>query len=108
MKLRTFLAGTAAFAAIAVIVPATVPTSWNPVAAAEAATSISFSIFYDRLADHGDWINYDGDYVFVPVIADRDWRPYREGHWVYARGHGWTWVSDEPFGCLAPGGLRLG
>lgn len=98
MKLRTFLASTAAFAAIAVIVPATVPTSWNPVAAAEAATSISFSVFYDGLADHGDWVNYDGDYVFVPVIADRDWRPYREGHWVYARGHGWTWVSDEPFG----------
>lgn len=98
MKLRTFLASTAAFAAIAVIVPATVPTSWNPVTAAEAATSISFSVFYDGLADHGDWVNYDGDYVFVPVIADRDWRPYREGHWVYARGHGWTWVSDEPFG----------
>jgi hypothetical protein len=98
MKLRTFLAGTAAFAAIAVIVPATAPTSWNPVAAAEAATSISFSIFYDRLADHGDWVNYDGAYVFVPVVTDPDWRPYREGHWVYARGYGWTWVSDEPFG----------
>ncbi len=40
----------------------------------------------------------DGDYVFVPVVSDRDWRPYREGHWVYARGYGWTWVSDEPFG----------
>jgi hypothetical protein len=98
MRLRTLLAGTAAFAAIAVIVPATVPTGWNPVTAAEAATSISFSVFYDGLADHGDWVNYDGRFVFVPVIADRDWRPYREGHWVYARGHGWTWVSDEPFG----------
>ncbi|MDP1701951.1 MAG: hypothetical protein Q8L53_13455 [Aestuariivirga sp.] len=98
MRLRTILAGTAAFAAIAVIVPATVPTSWNPVTAAEAATSISFSVFYDGLADHGDWVNYDGGYVFVPVIADRDWRPYREGHWIYARGYGWTWVSDEPFG----------
>ena len=98
MKLRTFLASTAAFAAIAVIVPATVPTSWNPVAAAEAATSISFSVFYDGLADYGDWVDHDGDYVFVPVVSDRDWRPYREGHWVYARGYGWTWVSDERFG----------
>ena len=98
MRLRTFLASTAAFAAIAVIVPATVPTSWNPVAAAEAATSISFSVFYDGLADHGDWVDYDGDYVFVPVVSDRNWRPYREGHWVYARGYGWTWVSDERFG----------
>lgn len=98
MRLRTFLASTAAFAAIAVIVPATVQTSWNPVTAAEAATSISFSVFYDGLADHGDWVDYDGDYVFVPVVSDRDWRPYREGHWVYARGYGWTWVSDERFG----------
>ena len=98
MKLVTLLASSAALAAIAVVVPTTAPSKWNPIASAEAATSISFSVFYDGLADHGDWVNYDGDFVFVPVIADRDWRPYREGHWVYARGHGWTWVSDEPFG----------
>jgi hypothetical protein len=98
MKLRTFLASSAAFAAIAIIVPITAPTNWNPVATAEAATSISFSVFYDGLADYGDWVDYDGDYVFVPVVSDRDWRPYREGHWVYARDYGWTWVSDEPFG----------
>ncbi len=98
MRLRTFLVSSAAFAAIAIIVPVTAPTNWNPVASADAATSISFSIFYDGLADHGDWVDYDGDFVFVPVIADRDWRPYREGHWVYARGYGWTWISDEPFG----------
>lgn len=98
MRLRTFLASSAAFAAIAIIVPVTAPTNWNPVASAEAATSISFSVFYDGLADYGDWVDYDGDYVFVPVVSDRDWRPYREGHWVYARGYGWTWVSDERFG----------
>ena len=34
----------------------------------------------------------------MPVVSDRNWRPYREGHWVYARGYGWTWVSDERFG----------
>jgi hypothetical protein len=43
-------------------------------------------------------VSHDGDYVFVPVIEDRNWQPYTEGHWVYARGYGWTWVSDEPFG----------
>ena len=98
MKLVTLLASSAALAAIAVVVPATAPSKWNPVATAEAATSITFAVFYDRLADHGDWIDFDGDYVFVPVVSDPDWRPYREGHWIYARGHGWTWVSDEPFG----------
>ena len=98
MKLVTLLASSAALAAIAVVVPATAPSPWNPVASAEAATSISFSVFYDGLAEHGDWIDFDGRYVFVPVVADANWRPYREGHWIYARGHGWTWVSDEPFG----------
>ena len=98
MKLVTLLASSAALAAIAVVVPATAPSNWNPVARAEAATSITFAVFYDRLADHGDWIDFDGDYVFVPVVSDPNWRPYREGHWIYARGYGWTWVSDEPFG----------
>jgi uncharacterized protein DUF6600 len=98
MKLVTLLASSAALAAIAVVVPATAPPKWNPVAAAEAATSITFAVFYDRLADHGDWINFEGNYVFVPVVSDPDWRPYREGHWIYASSYGWTWVSDEPFG----------
>ena len=98
MKLTTLLASSAALAAIAIAVPATIAPSWSPVATAQAATSISFSLFYDGLDDHGDWVSHDGDYVFVPAIDDRDWQPYTEGHWVYARGYGWTWVSDEPFG----------
>ena len=98
MKLTTLLATSAALAAIAVVVPATMGPSWSLVATAQAATSVSFSLFYDGLADHGDWVFHDGDYVFVPVIDDYDWQPYTEGHWVYARGYGWTWVSDEPFG----------
>ena len=98
MKLTTLFASSAALAAIAIAVPATIAPSWSPVATAQAATSINFSLFYDGLDDYGDWVSHDGDYVFVPVIGDRDWQPYTEGHWVYARGYGWTWVSDEPFG----------
>ena len=98
MKFTTLLASSAALAAIAIVLPATSSSSWSPVATAQAATSISFSLFYDGLDDHGDWVSHDGDYVFVPVIADRDWQPYTKGHWIYARGYGWTWVSDEPFG----------
>ncbi|HUQ34891.1 MAG TPA: DUF6600 domain-containing protein [Aestuariivirga sp.] len=98
MKLTTLLASSAALAAIAIAVPATIAPSWSPVTTAQAATSISFSLFYDGLDDYGDWVSHDGDYVFVPVIDNRDWQPYTEGHWVYARGYGWTWVSDEPFG----------
>jgi hypothetical protein len=98
MKLVTLLASSAALAAIAVVAPATAPSNWNPIASAEAATAITFAVFYDRLDEYGDWISFEGDYVFVPVVTDPDWRPYREGHWIYARGYGWTWVSDEPFG----------
>lgn len=98
MKLVTLLASSAALAAIAVVVPATAPSNWNPIASAEAQTAITFAVFYDRLDEYGDWISFEGDYVFVPVVSDPDWRPYREGHWIYARGYGWTWVSDEPFG----------
>ena len=98
MKLTTLFASSAALAAIAIAVPATVAPSWSPVATAQAATSVSFSLFYDGLDDYGDWVSHDGNYVFVPVIDERDWQPYTDGHWVYARGYGWTWVSDEPFG----------
>ena len=98
MKLITLLAGSAALAALAIGIPSNLAPSWSPVASAEAATSISFSLFYDGLADDGDWVSHDGDYVFVPVIEDRDWQPYSKGHWVYARGYGWTWSSDERFG----------
>ncbi len=98
MKLITLLAGSAALAALAIGIPSKLAPSWSPVASAEAATSISFSLFYDGLADDGDWVSHDGDYVFVPVIEDRDWQPYSKGHWVYARGYGWTWSSDERFG----------
>ena len=73
MKLTTFLASSAALAAIAIAVPAAVGTSWSPVATAQAATSISFSLFYDGLDDYGDWVSHDGDYVFVPVISHRNW-----------------------------------
>ena len=44
MKLVNLLAGSAALAALAVVVPATAPFQWSPVAAAEAATSISFGL----------------------------------------------------------------
>ena len=43
MKLTTLLASSAALAAIAIAVPATIAPNWSPVATAQAATSISFS-----------------------------------------------------------------
>ena len=78
MKLTTLLASSAALAAIAIAVPATIAPNWGPVATAQAATSISFSLFYDGLDDYGDWVSHDGDYVFVPVIATATGSPTRK------------------------------
>ena len=51
-------------------------------------------MFYDALADEGDWIRYQPyGYVWVPS----DWTPYTRGRWAYTDQYGWTFVSDEPF-----------
>lgn len=96
MKLRSILAGTAIATMALAGAPQLGVTGFTP--KAEAAVNVSFSIFYDRLGQYGDWVSYDNDYVFIPSHVDADWRPYTRGHWVYARHYGWTWVSDEPFG----------
>ncbi len=99
MKYTSLLASSAALAAIAIVVPASAPTSWNLSTPAQAANvNISFSLFYDDLGRHGDWVSYHDAYVFVPARRDRYWRPYTHGHWIYASTYGWTWISDEPFG----------
>jgi len=99
MKITTLLASSAALAAIALVTPAPQMAGSGFIGTAEAANvSVNISLFYSGLSRYGDWVDHRGMYVFVPVVSDRNWRPYREGHWVYARGHGWTWVSREPFG----------
>jgi len=98
MKLRVFLAGSAAVAALTLGVPEI--TGHPFLTPAQAATSVSISIntFYRDLAPHGDWVRYHDAYVFVPVRVRDGWRPYTVGHWVYTREYGWYWVSTEPFG----------
>lgn len=97
MKFKTILAGTA-LAALALVTDAGAPLGVKAIQTAEAAVNISFSVFYDGLADHGDWVQYNDAYVFIPTEVDADWRPYTRGHWVNAERYGWTWASDEPFG----------
>jgi hypothetical protein len=55
-------------------------------------------IFYEELAQYGDWFEHPrwGN-VWQPRV-DRDWRPYTQGYWNYTDEHGWYWVSDEPWG----------
>ena len=56
------------------------------------------AVFYDRLQPYGEWVWLEGQYVWVPVNVDRQWRPYTYGHWLYTDSNGWMWASDEPFG----------
>jgi hypothetical protein len=97
MKIRTILAGTA-IATLALFTGVGVPPGTPMVPRAEAAVSISFSLFYDELEAHGDWVRHGGDYVFIPASVGSDWRPYTLGRWAYTARYGWTWISDEPFG----------
>ena len=99
MKLRKLLLGTVAVG-VMVVAAAGQPAFFPSVSPAQAATNvsvdISFNLFYDRLADDGDWVSYRDRYVWVPRV-DARWRPYVYGHWVYTRTYGWYWVSEEPF-----------
>lgn len=97
MKIATILAGTAV-ASLAIFADIGLPFGVSTIQTAQAQATISFSVFYNDLADHGDWVRYRDDYVFIPAKVERGWRPYTEGHWVYANDYGWTWASDEPFG----------
>ncbi len=58
-----------------------------------------YNNFYEPLAAYGSWFQTtDYGYVYQPaVVRDRSWRPYTRGRWAFTN-HGWTWVSNEPFG----------
>jgi hypothetical protein len=74
-------------------------------AAADVQVGLSFragdadvDFFYDALAPHGDWIEMAPyGWVWAPRSVTPDWRPYRDGHWVYT-DYDWTWVADEEWG----------
>ena len=97
MKVMTVLAGTA-IASFAMFSDLGAHVGLSVIPAAEAATSVSFSVFYDGLAHHGDWVRHRDNYVFIPANVRSGWRPYTDGHWVYTNQYGWTWASEEPFG----------
>lgn len=57
-----------------------------------------YSMFYDRLAPYGRWLDVGGyGYCWRPTITVAGWRPYVDGCWVWS-SYGWTWQSNEPYG----------
>ncbi|MFZ5672616.1 MAG: DUF6600 domain-containing protein, partial [Pseudomonadota bacterium] len=99
MRLTRILLCSAAAAVFTLTVPASGPALLFQ-SSAQAATEVSVSIntFYDDLAPHGSWTQYEGAYVFIPSGVRTGWRPYTVGHWVHTKKYGWFWVSNEPFG----------
>ncbi len=64
------------------------------------ADEVNFDVFYNGLADDGDWYNTpEYGYVWQPFVAYKTdkWRPYSDGYWAQT-DDGWTWVSYENFG----------
>src|SRR3569623_2322028 len=56
-------------------------------------------IGFSDLDDYGTWREVrDYGWVWTPTRVDRDWAPYREGHWSWVEPWGWTWVDDAPWG----------
>jgi len=54
--------------------------------------------FYASLSPYGSWIELSsGVNVWRPLHLNRDWSPYRDGHWIWT-DDGWYWDSDEPYG----------
>ena len=58
-----------------------------------------YGTFYDSLTPYGAWLETpDYGYVWQPAaVRAVGWRPYLDGSWA-CTNHGWTWISNEPFG----------
>ena len=69
----------------------------SAIPSAQGAVQLSVDFFHDNLEAHGDWREVgDYGYCWQPRDVDRNWRPYRDGRWLYTDA-GWTWDSDEPY-----------
>jgi probable HAF family extracellular repeat protein len=77
----------------------TQPQAPQPEAQSQSeGTGDDYSVFYSRLSSDGDWVEAgDYGYCFKPHVAQGDWAPYRDGHWVWT-DRGWFWYSNENFG----------
>ena len=53
----------------------------------------------EDLDRYGSW-EQTPDYgaVWYPTTVGVDWAPYRDGHWMWTRFWGWSWVDDSPWG----------
>ena len=54
---------------------------------------------YEELDEYGEWSEVpEYGTVWYPRYVERDWVPYRHGHWSWVRPWGWTWVDNAAWG----------
>ncbi len=56
-----------------------------------------FTLFYNSLQAHGEWITVGFGTAWRPFHVGREWRPYLHGRWIWT-DYGWYWSSYEPYG----------
>jgi len=67
-------------------------------ARADAAVSVSISMFQSDLDPYGSWVDVPSyGTVWSPSGVSEDWQPYTVGEWAYT-DYGWTWVSHDRWG----------
>ncbi len=70
-----------------------------PPAPARVGLPVEYRVFYDELADEGDWVLIEPyGWCFRPRVNFVAWRPYQEGWWEPSDEYGWVWTSTEQFG----------
>ena len=68
-------------------------------APASADAQVDISVFHDRLAPYGHWVQHPRyGWAWYPTGVEAGWRPYTHGHWLWTDEYGWYWESDYPWG----------
>lgn len=91
---------------------------------AQPGVSVTFQMFYDQLAPHGQWIDDpEYGYVWAPNVGgdfrpyytngrwvmtdygntwisnyDWGWAPFHYGRWTYDSFYGWVWIPGDQWG----------
>lgn len=56
------------------------------------------ALFYEELAPHGTWVNYENHgAVWQPKGVGQNWRPYQNGRWTPSE-QGYIFETQEPWG----------
>ncbi len=76
------------------------PANSNQEYYSQPQPAYGYQEFYSELSPYGDWVNYNGNYAWVPRV-ESGFQPYdTNGHWVNTQ-YGWTWASDYRWGWAA-------